>query len=226
MVSIVGIKERIGDFGPRLELLRVRLFDVLNGVETLEQVQQSDLDMPEKARNAAERYQPTKISVFNDAIAAIPETDLSKFAFVDFGSGKGLCLLLAAKAGFGRLIGIELSPSLCLASRKNLKSFRRGQFEKIAEVQNESAPEANLPDQSSVFYFYNPFNEQLMTKTLESIKRHLEAATSESYLVYINPKHANVVAYSGFELIASGTKCREEWTIWRRPICSEKEVRD
>ena len=47
-----------------------------------------------------------------------------KFNFIDFGSGKGRCLLMAGILGFKNVIGIEFAKDLCEWAKRNKLSFQ------------------------------------------------------------------------------------------------------
>lgn len=194
-----------------------RLFDLRHGIETSNIVQAKDLDMPEESRRNAVRYQPTKIAVFREVVRRLPIEDRNRFAFVDFGCGKGRCLLLAADAGFGSVMGIELSPPLCEAATRNAGIFRSGHHASRINVQSSDAAAAALPDSPSVYFFYNPFNATVMNAAVDNIARHLRASAHEAFIAYVNPIHKTAIETAGFQLIDSGRRRGEDWAIWHRP---------
>jgi SAM-dependent methyltransferase len=193
-----------------------RMFDLRHGVDTCGMVQIPDLVIPEEARLQAGRYQATKVSVFKRIIQRLP-ADRSRFAFVDFGCGKGRCLLLAARAGFERVIGIELSKPLAEVARENLSAFEKGRYASKISVDCVHSTAASLPDQPSVYYFYNPFGRDAMSETLHSIAAHLDRTGHEAYAIYVNPMHGNVIAEGGFALLEGGREQSEDWAVWHRP---------
>src|SRR5262249_12098716 len=73
--------------------------------------------------------------------------------FGDFGSGAGRCVCLAAQYAFQRVIGVELSDSLCALARSNVNTRR------LANVHIECADATAfpIPPEATVFCFNNPF---------------------------------------------------------------------
>ncbi len=200
--------------------LNGRLFDIRHGVETSRQIAASELDVPASLKTHAVKYQPTKVKTFMKAMSGLHLQEEENFAFVDFGCGKGRCLLMAARFGFGKIVGIELSTSLAAIARNNADAFKRGRFRSLIEIQNCSSADAELPTQPSVYFFYNPFDEKIMRETFESIDKITSERKFEAYVVYINPQHQQTLREKGFSLLKSGKTGGEEWTIWHRGVTS------
>lgn len=192
-----------------------RIFDIVHGVDTSGQIAASELDVPALLKSHAVKYQPTKIKTFLKAMSHLRIQEPEKFAFIDFGCGKGRCLLLAVPFGFGQILGVELSPSLAAIARKNADAFKRVGVRSLIEIQNCPSSEANLPEQPSVYFFYNPFDQQIMRETFESIDKITSERMFEAYVVYINPQHQQTLRENGFSLLHSGKTGGEEWTIWK-----------
>lgn len=209
----------------RLYEFRGRAFDAWHGVETVGHVAVCDLALPDNARIDAVHYEPTKISVFDHVISRLPIENKADFAFVDFGSGKGRCLLLAARSGFRSVVGVDLSERLCKVARTNLAVFANGKFAATISIQCVDSTEAVLPDGPSVFYFYNPFGPAVMQETLKAVCKHLNASAAESFLIFVNADHNENAVTSGFHLVDSGRKRNEPWTIWHRPAGAARSVR-
>jgi SAM-dependent methyltransferase len=203
--------------------LRGAAFDAWHGVETDGKVPVTDLDIPNHLKTHAVRYQPTKIAVFNQAMRGLPDRDLEKFAFVDFGCGKGRCLLLSTQFPFSKIVGIEVSGSLSDVARDNAGRFRSGEFSDKIEVQQAAAAEARLPRCPSVYFFYNPFDRKVMAETLDNILSVLEETGNEAFIVYVNPMHDSLMPESGFSRVSSGRARGEDWAVWHRPAIARQK---
>ncbi|MGA7383770.1 MAG: methyltransferase domain-containing protein, partial [Methylocella sp.] len=66
----------------------------------------------------ATRYETTGEEVIEPAIRYLG-VKYSEFIFIDLGCGKGLPLLIAARLGFAKIIGVEFSPKLAAVARSN-----------------------------------------------------------------------------------------------------------
>ena len=81
--------------------------------------------------------------------------------FIDWGAGMGRIMVLAATCSYRRIIGVECAPSLCAIARENVRRARVPN--KCADVQaiNVDARIFEIPDDSTVMFFYNPFRGEL-----------------------------------------------------------------
>ena len=95
--------------------------------------------------------------------------------FLDVGSGKGRILLQAGRYRFGRIIGIELSPSLIEVSRANLAAADGRLRCRNVVVEHADAAEYHVPDDTTVVYMNNPLAggafEAFVSRLLESLER-------------------------------------------------------
>ena len=98
-----------------------------------------------------------------------------KGTFIDLGCGKGRALILAHRAGFDELIGVEFSPALATAARKNLSALNID-----AKIVECDATSFVFPHGDCVIFMYNPFGGQV----LKTIVPRLHGT-----IVYINPVH-------------------------------------
>lgn len=194
-----------------------KIFDARHGVDTESKIALPDLDLPCTARPEAVGYQPTKIAVFLATINKLPAGDLEKFAFVDFGCGKGRCLLLATRFPFERIVGVDLSARLCDIAASNAAAYKSGRFLSRISLQTCHAQNAELPRRPTVYFFYNPFGFGTMSDVLNRIAESLNAAGAAAYAIYVNPLHERLFADAGFTAIAKGRTRGENWTIFLRP---------
>jgi hypothetical protein len=98
-------------------------------------------------------------------------TDPSETTFVDFGSGKGRALFLAAAYPFRRIVGLEILPQLHHIAVRNVERYREatGNTIPIESVLTDSAA-FEVPDGPLLAYFYNPFGEKTMTRVVRRLK--------------------------------------------------------
>jgi len=164
-------------------------FDRRFRVETSEAVAVEDLDVPESLRGDAVEYNATSGAKFGCLLSDL-SINYQDFAFVDFGSGKGKVLLMAADFPFDRIIGIELSPSLSHVATENISSYRnrRQQCSNIISLCAD-ATEFEYPDQPLLLYFFNPFSETILRKVVENIDKSLQESPRTILIVYYNPQH-------------------------------------
>jgi len=156
-----------------LRLYRHHLFDRRLGVDTRGY---SDL-----------RYEPTPADVFQEMISKLP-FDPRDFIFVDFGSGKGKVLMLAAKYPFLSVVGVELWEDLHRIALDNLESFRtRADCAAELTTLRMDAADFPLPDAPLVLYFFNPFPEAVLERVLSNLRMSLSRAPRRVYVLFYAP---------------------------------------
>ena len=107
---------------------------------------------------------------------------LNKNLFVDFGSGKGAAIIHAKKLGFKRAIGVEFAKELHESALKNINTLGLSGVESLYE----DATNYTLPKETSLIYFFNPFDEVVMQKVFDNIMKQKESFEKDVYVIYGN----------------------------------------
>jgi len=190
----------------RRRLREENIFDANLGVETTDKVEVCDLDVSEDRRKHCVCYQPTRIWLFNKILNGlhIPHKD---YIFVDFGSGKGRVLLLAARYPFKKIIGVELSRQLHEMAIKNIQRCNK-ELQLCHDISSRCLDVANfeIPDDNIVLYFYNPFDEYVMRQVLSNIEASFRRYHRYMILIYANPIHHELIDQFDFLQIIKKNK--------------------
>jgi SAM-dependent methyltransferase len=109
--------------------------------------------------------------------------------FLDYGSGLGRVLLMAATYPFRRVIGVEQSELLNDTAEGTIASVRENLKCKDIVLMRADASEYELPADVSVLYFFNPFSGETLSKVCEQIKASLRRAPRAVKIVYYSPGH-------------------------------------
>lgn len=109
--------------------------------------------------------------------------------FIDFGSGMGRVVVVAATFPFKRVIGVEIAPQLDAVARENVRraspQLRCHDIELIAVDANTYA----LPNDVTIIFIYNSFVGEILSNVLDNIRKSLDEAPRKITLVYANPRH-------------------------------------
>jgi Methyltransferase domain len=113
------------------------------------------------------------------------EEDLSRFGFIDFGSGKGRVLLVASHYPFREVVGAEFSPELHEIAQDNVHRYRSParRCQNVRSVCADAATFA-LPERECVLYFNNPFAEPVFARVLGNIQAAHERSRRKVYVLY------------------------------------------
>lgn len=111
-------------------------------------------------------YKATKAEAFLDALKRI-EPRYEAFTFVDYGSGKGLALLLASQFPFRRIVGVEFARDLHEIAVRNIANIRNPNqhCRDITSVCSDAA-DFPVPDEPLICYFYDPFEAPVLERVV------------------------------------------------------------
>jgi SAM-dependent methyltransferase len=155
----------------------------------------SQLDGDPAALRHATDYFPSSYLVLKEVLLQ-GQVDLRDAAFVDFGCGLGRVLLFASELPLRRIIGVELSPTLCATARQNMSGFYRCKKKTFPEwsIVNADARSFDVPDDATIFYFFNPFDAIVLDAVVKRIHASAGRAPRDCTIIYANPIHDSVIS--------------------------------
>jgi len=107
---------------------------------------------------------------------------VDKEVFIDYGSGKGAAIIHAKKIGFEETIGIEFAKELHETAVENIKKLNLKNVHSFYADATTYTP----PNNVSVIYFFNPFDEVVMEKVLQNLMNQKESFENDVYVIYAN----------------------------------------
>jgi len=114
--------------------------------------------------------------------------------FVDLGSGMGRMLLLAMEYGFVRAVGVEISGSLCQIARENVATYRKNHPARTqVEIVESDVAAHEIQEDESVYFLYNPFNDEVMRHFFNKLRRSIQRKDREVWIIYNNPVFQEVI---------------------------------
>lgn len=178
-------------------------FDFKYKLDTVKRLELDDLSIESETINQGQMYQPSGVLPFRAMLNQLEIKDND--VFVDFGSGKGRTLIIAAMENFKRVVGIEFSQELVDFADQNIASLRDNGVD-LSEIENICC-DAGLyeyKDDETIFYFFFPFDNELMQKVLDAITESVQRHPRDIKVIYYYPVHASVIESSAdFKLIKS-----------------------
>ena len=135
----------------------------------------------------AEKYAPTDYASVAPVLDYLDIQADQDEVFLDYGSGKGRMLILAAQKPFRRVIGIELSEELNVVAERNIANTRAGLACQEVQVFLADAGAYIVPDDVTVAYFYSPFTGDTLRSVLDNLEASLRAAPRRLRLVFKDP---------------------------------------
>jgi SAM-dependent methyltransferase len=138
---------------------------------------------------------------------------IEDYTFIDFGSGKGRVVLLAAQLPFRRCIGVEINPELSRIAARNMERWQQiGNTASPMEAICSEATEFVFPDSPCVLYLFNPFKARVLSRLLDRIAFSFAQRPGELDLLYVNAESNSILEkHPGFE------------RLWEMPIAMSEE---
>ncbi len=175
-------------------------FDRKHNVNTCGAVYLRDLDIESENIEFGELYDPFPSGPLKRLLSFLPQKDLSETTFVDFGSGKGRILFVAAMHAFRKILGVEFSPELHEVAQANIQSFR-SKNQKCHNIESlcEDATQFQIPEGACVFFIFASFHGEVFTAVLENIKRSFHADPRPMFLLYVTDPTTHPIPWADIE---------------------------
>ncbi len=171
-------KGRLGTF------LRSKAYDWAHHVDTAGVVQISRLSVLGKNGISALPYESVPPDEVAETLQQI-DVRFEDYTFIDFGSGKGRVLLMAARYPFRHIIGVEFAKELHEIAIRNLAKFRGvRKCRKIESIHSDAADFA-IPAGPLVVYFFNPFRDPVMAAVVRNLSTSLQAEPRDVIFVCV-----------------------------------------
>ena len=190
------------------------IFDLRYGTDTTGTIQLKDLKINSANSEHGTFYEPTPTRVVHHALRAL-QIEYKEYVFIDFGSGKGRTLLLASHYPFAEIIGLEFAEALHRTAERNIAKYRdrRQNCTKIRSICIDAA-QYPVPCTNLVAYFYNPFDENVLTQVLDNMPR-FDASGYKIFIVYCQAHHSPLLDCTPLVPYKMILKLPHIWT--RRP---------
>jgi len=160
-----------------------RKFDEALGVDTGGTTHLFDLTIHSDNAALGVSHIATGPEHFHNAMAAL-DIDPAGFTFVDLGSGKGRCLMMAADYPFASITGIEFAEEMHAVSLSNIEKFGDPRLSnRLGDAEQFDYPLSDL-----VVFMNNPFDRPLVEKIARKIAASAAAYPRTIRVVYVNPR--------------------------------------
>lgn len=178
-----GLWKALDLIGAHVLIKERRKMESRFGLDTEKPVLLDDLTIEGTRREEGFYYGATPPRVIHALLANIP--DVEDFVFVDFGSGKGLVLLVAAEYEFKSIVGVEFAHELHEIALQNIAKYRipKPACTSIRSICAD-ATEYPIPPDNCVLYFCNPFTDSVMQDVINNIGQSIQDNNQKVYVLF------------------------------------------
>ncbi len=164
------------------------------GADELKKLENKGIDITH-----ATIYMPVSYTLLEEILRQLPAS--ARKHFLDIGSGKGRAMCIAAHHGFKKVTGIDFSKELCDAAKDNLAITKQKIPALHYEIINNDAFYFKIPADVDCIFFFNPFDEIMMSGVVDNILAGLQGHPRKMYIIYVNPLHKELFIMAGFKEI-------------------------
>jgi SAM-dependent methyltransferase len=189
--AIVGLTIALGQFLPAHLLQRLRytifrfserIYDWRYGIASDEEILASDLGITEKS---CHDYLATGYIRFHQLMNEIEIRDND--VFLDYGSGLGRAVVLAATYPFRKVIGVELVTDLHKRAAENVRRAVKRLRCRDIELYNVDARRFHIPPEVTVIYLWNPFDGDVLREVFGNIQRSIVEHPRPVTVLHLSP---------------------------------------
>ncbi|HYM92788.1 MAG TPA: class I SAM-dependent methyltransferase [Chitinophagaceae bacterium] len=142
-------------------------------------------------------YMPVNYYILEILMKEIRKLSSSE-KILDLGCGKGRVMVVAAHFGFKKINGIDFSEKLCKEAIKNTAKVQSLFPETSFKIELQDAFYYKIPDDISVIFLFNPFDEVIVSGVLKNINESLQKKPRTLRILYANPVHKKMFTDDGF----------------------------
>ena len=107
--------------------------------------------------------------------------------FLDFGSGMGRAVILAACFPLRKVIGVELIPELHGIAQENVRCAKPHLRCEEVELHNVDARNFIIAPDITIIYFWNPFSGEILSTVLDNIQASIKRSPREVTILHLSP---------------------------------------
>jgi hypothetical protein len=165
-----------------LRRVRWRLWDAYHGIDTGGGAD-GDVGFTVGENSAYTHHYEASGSGLRRQLARL-QLDYGRYGFIDFGSGKGRALLMAAEFPFAFVMSVEFAQDLHLVAERNIERYVRGarRCESVRSILAD-AVSFPLPETPLVLYFYNPLSGPVLGAVLAYVQRSLSSSPRDCIII-------------------------------------------
>lgn len=169
------------------------------GINTHSIVNLNKLTLAGENSEQNHHYQGASYYILFSIFEKLP-IETKNLPLIDYGCGKGRALFVAEQCGFTNLIGVDIAKELIDDANANKAVYVRKNSQSKIDFLFEDATKYLIPDNAQVFYFFNPFGEDVLQKVIDNIKESVKQHPRKVYCIYLNPKYKAVFEENGFKV--------------------------
>ena len=158
------------------------------GIDTSKPVELSQLTIAGGDIRHSSRYEAVNFYILEALLKRLREI-CDYPSFTDLGCGKGRAMVVAAHYGFTTIKGVDFAQEVCSIAEQHMRKIS-SRFPLIEyRVVCRNVLEYDIQPNESVFFMFNPFGNDTISKFLEKVNVSIEQHPRTVYFLYVSPRH-------------------------------------
>ena len=145
----------------------------------------------------ASLYQPVNFYTAEKLFALLPDK-YPRNVLLDAGCGKGRVIAMAAHYGFGKMIGFDISPQLCMQAIDTLSVVAKQYPGTSINIDVADAADYEMEDDVDTIFIFNPFDNHIMKPFVGAVMQSIARRQRHISVMYANPVHKQTWIDAGF----------------------------
>ena len=146
------------------------------------------------------RYEPVSFYMLEKLFDAFKKIS-DNTSIIDLGCGKGRMMMVAPYFEFTNITGIDFAKELCEQAICNMKK-KELEFPNIQwQVINENVEQHEINSNDSVFFMFNPFNEDVLNNFLKKLEASCTRFPRQVYFLYASPQYQQLLLNNGYAIV-------------------------
>lgn len=170
-------------------------FDAKYNVDTCGSIHLKELTIDSTNIESGVIYDPAPAKTLRNLFSYFPN-NFNEYTLVDFGSGKGRAMLVAAEYSFRQIIGVEFANELHQVAISNIANYKNPK-QKCFNIKSLCIDAVNfqIPENNCIFYFFVPFEKDVLFSVIENIKQSYQQSPRKMWILYITDPVTHPTAF-------------------------------
>ncbi|HEX5025783.1 MAG TPA: class I SAM-dependent methyltransferase [Agriterribacter sp.] len=157
-------------------------------IDTSSPIELPDLTVVNGDIKQSSRYEAVNYFILESLLKRLCEIT-TPLSFTDLGCGKGRAMVVATHYGFTQINGVDFAKEVCKSAQENMQQVISQFPQTKYTVTCKNVVEYDIQPYESVFFMFNPFNDETIFRFLEKVEKSMEQHPRDIYFLYVSPKY-------------------------------------
>lgn len=189
------------------------------GIDTSKPIELSQLTIANGDIQHSSRYEAVNFYILEALLKRLREI-CDEQSFTDLGCGKGRAMVVAAYYGFTKIKGVDFAQEVCDIAERHMQKVSSQYPQMEYRVLCKNVLDYDIQSGESVFFMFNPFSDDIISKFLEKVNASIEQYPRTVYFLYVSPRYIETFFEFEYEPVYRKRKLK-----WLDGVILKKDIR-